>query len=186
MNGKGRRLSVVAAVLAMVTASALMGLGGASMAVAAGPCDAPVVNAVACENTKTGAPSSQWDVSGSGSAALQGFATDISVNRGETVRFKVDTTARSFRIDVYRMGYYGGAGARQVATVTTTTPRDQPACLSAPATGLIDCGNWSESASWAVPDRCRLGHLPGQARPHGRNRRRQPHCLRRAGRRQSV
>ena len=30
-------------------------------------------------------------------------------------------------------------------------PQTQPACLTVPATGLVDCGNWAESASWAVP-----------------------------------
>ena len=30
-------------------------------------------------------------------------------------------------------------------------PQNQPPCLNDPATGLIDCGNWAVSASWAVP-----------------------------------
>jgi methionine-rich copper-binding protein CopC len=119
----------------------------------AAPCDAPVVNPVACENTKPGNPASEWDVSGAGSSTIQGFATDISVNVGDTVRFKVDTPATSYRLDIYRMGYYGGNGARKVATVTPSAslPQNQPDCLSDTTTGLIDCGNWAVSASWAVP-----------------------------------
>ena len=39
---------------------------------------------------------------------LQGFATDISVNTGQTVRFKVNTAATAYRLDIYRLGYYGG------------------------------------------------------------------------------
>src|SRR5664279_5528441 len=77
----------------------------------AAPCDAPVANPVLCENTKTGNPASEWDVSGAGSASIQGFATDISVNHGTTVHFKIDTLATSYRLDIYRMGYYGGNGA---------------------------------------------------------------------------
>jgi hypothetical protein len=44
-------------------------------------------------------------------------------------------------------------GARQVATVTPSAalPQTQPNCLSNAASGLIDCGNWAVSASWAVP-----------------------------------
>jgi hypothetical protein len=127
-------------------------LGAAAPARAADPC-APVVNPIACENSKPGTPASTWDVSGAGSTSIQGFATDISVNRGETVRFKIKTPARSYRLDIYRMGYYGGAGARLAASVTpsATLPQTQPACASTSATGLIDCGNWSVSASWAVP-----------------------------------
>ena len=37
-----------------------------------------------------GRPASEWDVTGAGDASIQGFATQISVNRGETVHFKVD------------------------------------------------------------------------------------------------
>ena len=84
---------------------------------------------------------------------IQGFATDISVNRGETVSFKVDTSAADYRFDIYRLGYYGGLGARKITTVSPSAnlPQSQPACLNDTATGLIDCGNWAVSGSWAVP-----------------------------------
>ena len=51
------------------------------------------------------------------------------------------------------MGYYGGLGARKVATITPSVslPQSQPACLIDANTGLTDCGNWAVSASWAVP-----------------------------------
>jgi hypothetical protein len=108
-----RRLAIVlvaAAVLAAGTVTAAR-LGGSGEALAADPCAPPVTNPIACENTKPGTPRSTWDVTGAGSTSIQGFATDISVNRGETVRFKVNTAARSYRLDIYRMGYYGGARA---------------------------------------------------------------------------
>ena len=110
-------------------------------------------NAIAVENALPGNPPSQWDISGAGDASIQGFATDISVNRGETVRFKIDTPATNYRLDIYRLGYYGGNGARLVATVqpSAALPQNQPACLSDPTTGLVDCGNWAVSASWTVP-----------------------------------
>ncbi|MEV6302488.1 N,N-dimethylformamidase beta subunit family domain-containing protein [Actinoplanes sp. NPDC051861] len=119
-------------------------------AASADPC-APVVNPVACENTKTGTPRTTWDVTGSGSAALQGFTTEMSVNVGETVRFKVDSSAASYRLDIYRMGYYGGNGARLITTVNPVGQQNQPDCVSDPTTGLVDCGNWAVSASWPVP-----------------------------------
>ena len=118
---------------------------------AAAPCDAPIVNEIACENTKTGNPSSEWQISGSGSASIQGFATDISVNRGSNIGFKIKSNATSYTVNIYRMGYYGGNGARKVATVTPTPNRNQPACQNQSSTGLIDCGNWTPTASWAVP-----------------------------------
>ena len=123
---------------------------GSRVTTLAQTCD-PQVNPVVCENQLPGNSSSEWDVGGAGDSGLQGFATDISVNKGETVHFKVDTLASTFTIDIYRLGYYAGAGARRVATIANVTGRNQPDCLTDGATGLIDCGNWSESASWAVP-----------------------------------
>src|SRR4051812_13679234 len=64
-------------------------------------------NPIVCENQLTGTQASQWDVGGAGDSSIQGFATQISVNVGETVHFKVDTTAATFNADIYRIGYYG-------------------------------------------------------------------------------
>ena len=41
----------------------------------------------------------------------------MSVNVGGTVNFKIDTPSTNYRIDIYRLGYYGGVGARKVASV---------------------------------------------------------------------
>ncbi len=112
-------------------------------------------NAIVAENCLPGNPDSEWDVSTSdaGDPTLQGFATDISVNQGSTVNFKIKTDARAYVINIYRMGYYGGMGARKVASISPSVslPQTQPACLVVAATGLIDCGNWAVSASWQVP-----------------------------------
>ncbi|MGH9890634.1 MAG: N,N-dimethylformamidase beta subunit family domain-containing protein, partial [bacterium] len=110
-------------------------------------------NAIVAENCQPGNPSSEWEITGIGDLGVQGFATDISVNRGQTVFFKVSTPASDYRLDIYRMGYYGGLGARKVATAqpSIALPQSQPACLSDASTGLVDCGNWAVSASWGVP-----------------------------------
>jgi hypothetical protein len=108
-------------------------------------------NPIVCENANPGAPASEWDISSAGDDTIQGFATSISVNKGETVRFKVDTTATTFNVDIYRLGYYGGMGARKMASLTGVAGRNQPNCLTNGSTGLIDCGNWSETGSWTVP-----------------------------------
>ena len=92
-----------------------------------------------------------WDVSGAGDPSLQGFATDISVNTGQPVSFKVKTTASNYTIDIYRLGYYNGAGARKLTTLVRSTPQTQPACSIDGVTGLADCGNWAVSATWTRP-----------------------------------
>ena len=51
------------------------------------------------------------------------------------------------------MGYYGGDGARLIASITPniSVSQGQPACNTNTATGLVDCGNWGVSATWNVP-----------------------------------
>jgi WD40 repeat protein len=120
--------------------------------IASDPCAAPA-NPIVAENCLPGNPPSEWDISSkdAGDSSIQGFATDISVNQGDTVDFKVDTQASNWRLDIYRMGYYGGMGARKVATINGTGAQNQPDCAIDSPTGLVDCGNWNVSASWSVP-----------------------------------
>ena len=104
------------------------------------------------ENQKPGNPQSEWDIAGAGDPSIQGFATDISVNAGLTVGFKIQTDSTNYRIDIYRLGYYGGLGARKI---TTLGPFSQPqnqgvTCATESTTGLFDCGNWAPSASWST------------------------------------
>jgi hypothetical protein len=121
-------------------------------------CTAPK-NAIEAENCLPGNPVSAWYVDGAGSSNIQGFATDISVNVGQTVFLKIATNASAYRIDIYRLGYYQGNGARLVASVSPSAPlpQVQPACLTNTSTGLTDCGNWAVSASWAVPSTATSG-----------------------------
>ncbi|MET4901647.1 DUF4082 domain-containing protein [Paenarthrobacter sp. CC6] len=134
-------ITLVAALLPLTVPAAL----------ASGPCD-PVLNPVVCENSKAGSPPSEWDISGPGDDSIQGFSTEISVNPGQPIRFKIDTTAPSYTIAVYRTGWYGGLGARKVADVTPSVLRqNQPQCLTDLTTGLYDCGTWAVSATWQVP-----------------------------------
>ena len=110
-------------------------------------------NPIEAENCLPGNPPSEWYVPWAGSTNIQGFTTDISRNPGQTVFFKIMTEAASYRIDIYRLGYYQGADARKVATVlpSVSLPQIQPPCLTDSTTGLTDCGNWTISASWNVP-----------------------------------
>ena len=138
--------SLVAGVLLLLAAVGLPVAGAAT-------CDPGLQNPIVCENQLPGNPQSEWDVSGAGSATIQGFATQISVDQGDTVFFKISTVASNYRIDIYRLGYYAGLGARKVASVepTASLPQSQPACLTESSTALVDCGDWSVSASWDVP-----------------------------------
>jgi hypothetical protein len=139
--------------VAAVLVAATLGIVPLSPAQAAGDPCGPDGNEIACENSKPGTPMEEWDIWGAGDDAIQGFATDISVNVGNPISFKIDTDASNYDITIYRTGYYGGDGAREIATVepSAALPQQQPACITDPATELYDCGNWGVSATWNVP-----------------------------------
>jgi hypothetical protein len=107
-------------------------------------------NPIVTENNLTGNPPSEWDITGAGDLDIQGFATDISVNKGQIIRFKISSVA-DFSIRIYRLGYYQGNGARLIADLGSFTGQSQAVPAADPVTGLVDCGQWIESASWAVP-----------------------------------
>ena len=128
-------------------------LAGALLSIMpAAPVQAACANPVACENQLPGTPQSVWDVSDD-SATIQGFADPFSVNVGGSINFKIESPASSYTIDIYRMGYYGGDGARLITNLTPniSVPQIQPPCNTNTVTGLVDCGNWGVSASWNVP-----------------------------------
>ena len=80
------------------------------------------------------------------------FATDLSVDNGSIVQFKINVTdGASYNVKIYRLGYYQGNGARLITDLGNFTGTIQPAPLVDAAAGLVDCGNWSVSTSWAVP-----------------------------------
>jgi hypothetical protein len=120
---------------------------------------APVVpcptgaNAIVCENLQTGTDPAIWDVDGAGDPGVQGFSTDISVNVGGQIDFKIDSEAAEYTVDIYRTGWYDGKGARFIDDVIPTRPTmpRQPQCARELATELFDCGTWGVSASWHVP-----------------------------------
>src|SRR4051812_38656432 len=117
----------------------------------ANPCAAPS-NKIIAENCRPGNPRTEWDINSDGDSSIQGFATEMSVNLGENVDFKIRTDSPKYRIDIYRMGWYGGNGARLIQTIrpSVALPQAQPDCITAPQR-LVDCGSWKTSASWRVP-----------------------------------
>ena len=138
----------------MVAAAFALLVSHVSPALAAGPCGPPVTNPVACENTLPGDPPSDWQTDEGGDPTIQGYATSMGVTPGQTISFKINTPSTAYHIDILRLGYYGGDGARKWASnirPTASLPQTQPPCLTDSSTGLIDCGNWSVSASWTVP-----------------------------------
>jgi hypothetical protein len=117
--------------------------------------DPPTLNPIVLENQKQGTPESVWAiVNGQDSQKLEGFTTAISTNIGGTVQFKIDnlTGNSNYQIQIYRLGYYGGDGARLITTLQHQGTVVQPAPVTNPATGEVDAGNWNVTDSWTIPN----------------------------------
>jgi Domain of unknown function (DUF4082)/Cadherin-like domain len=139
-------------------------LTGGSVALGAiGTASGATTNSIVTENQLPGTAQDTWDLpaiaqySGFGLGKtgvthyIEGFADNISVNHGTTINFKINTDSKSYRIDIYRLGYYGGAGARLVNSTTMSAASVQPTPLTNAALGLVDAGNWTTTSSWLVP-----------------------------------
>ena len=109
-------------------------------------------NAIVTENANTGNPISEWGVPDFRDNRIAGFATKMSLNRGQTVHFKINVqSGTTYTLKIYRIGYYGGNGARLMQNLGTLGGTVQPNGITDATTGSLDCSNWSESASWAIP-----------------------------------
>ena len=95
-------------------------------------------NPVTIENRRPG--TSAWEGHEEQGSAIEGYASEVSVLPGETIHLHVSTDpGAAYEVQVYRLGWYGGAGGRLVAVDENDgVPRPQ----TADETG----------ASWPVTD----------------------------------
>ncbi|MFE9257677.1 DUF4082 domain-containing protein [Streptomyces sp. NPDC006879] len=155
MNRRRNKLRYGLYTLVAVLAAAV--LPPSVVAHAVDPCG-PTSNAVVCENSKPGTPKSEW-FAPNAYGEIKGFSTQMSVQAGDTVQFKIQSPS-PYRVSIYRLGYYGGDGARLLSTpaqAAVTYPANYPeggdpqSCTTKSSTGLVDCGNWPVTANWTVP-----------------------------------
>ncbi len=81
---------------------------------------------------------------------IEGYCSKTSVKAGENLEIFVSTNpASAFKIDIYRMGYYGGKGGRKIMStgslqgIVQTTPTDGEK-------NLRDC-KWAKSFEMTIP-----------------------------------
>lgn len=72
---------------------------------------------------------------------IRGYADATSIDHGEQVALRVSTAAPTWRVDAYRIGWYGGAGGRLI-----WSSDDQPGVVQPPAT--IDQRTGLRTAPW--------------------------------------
>ncbi len=134
------RIAGIAIILLLLVAIATLVLRADSARAPGDTAAAPRrdVRTVAEENQLPG--SADWRVTKPSLVGeIAGYAGQASVNRGDTLDLYVSTGKQGakYDVDVYRMGWYGGAGARAVRSIRNIDGEDQGRWD--PLRGLQDC-----------------------------------------------
>jgi len=96
-------------------------------------------------------PPADVDVGGLARGALAGYVASQSLAPGALQRVYINAYgARLVRVQVFRMGWYGGLGGREVLVSRWLFAGHQPACHHVDATGLTEC-HWYPTISFIVP-----------------------------------
>jgi hypothetical protein len=105
------------------------------------------LNPIQAENANRGTPWGSWLPPAVPPTNVEGYTSEASVLPGETVHFHVSTEDREqYRVEVYRLGWYGGDGARLLACL--------PSCGGSEAGQRYPPPSFAGgSANWPVTDR---------------------------------
>jgi len=113
-------------------------------------------NPIIAENQNPGSTAWRIDYSIAGLAddslqQIKGYASAVSINKGQSINFYVTVNpVQTYTIDVYRMGWYNGAGARLMQHIGPLNGAKQADCPMDTQTGMIEC-NWSIGYTLNVP-----------------------------------
>ena len=107
-------------------------------------------NAILIENAKPG--TNDWHtVNATSNHQIEGYSSSTSVNRGGSISLYVNTADGSYTIDVFRMGWYSGLGARRMMAPVQVNAVQQPACpVVDSSANLLEC-NWTSPYTLQVP-----------------------------------
>ncbi len=90
-------------------------------------------------------------IGGEARGAIAGYVSEQSILPGEVERVYVDAPrARRVRIEVFRMGWYGGRGGRLVLRSRRLPAQKQPRCAHDYRTGLTQC-DWHVTLAFPLP-----------------------------------
>jgi hypothetical protein len=113
---------------------------------------APGPNPIILENQQPGTSDWIWLNPGDdGTGQIKGYGSTTSVKQNENITFHISVNpAQTYTIDVYRMGWYGGLGARHRLRIGPLVGVQQPPCEPDPNTGMIAC-NWAPAHTLTIP-----------------------------------
>ena len=104
---------------------------------------------VVAENRKPG--TSKWRIPDSAPTSIEGYADAVSAQVGDEVTVFVSTSAASFHVEAYRIGYYQGLGGRFVWRSRQQRGHDQPPPTRTSGTNMIET-HWSPSLRIHIAD----------------------------------
>jgi len=81
---------------------------------------------------------------------IEGYASAVSVNRGEDIKLYVNTKEPTYSIEVLRIGWYGGRGMKRIMPAVARRGLAQAAPIVDSASGLIEC-DWQDPYTLHVP-----------------------------------
>jgi len=148
-----RRVVTLGIFGASLTLGVVLVPSGSALGLARKPKPARLLNPVQRENAHKGTRA--WSlVPTATQGEILGYASEVSLRPGQVVHFHVSTTPSArYRIIIYRLGWYKGAGARQLACIPTCRSsrrgRARPVPSPDPVTGMVRAG-------WPVTDRYRF------------------------------
>lgn len=104
-----------------------------------------------------------WFVGDNGTdSTIAGYTDNCSYAPGDTVNFKVNSSGATFRVEIYRLGFYGYelfAGRNVLgnqAGYITGTPTTQSAPSVDSTLGSTSC-SWTTNATWTIPSDAQSG-----------------------------
>lgn len=107
-----------------------------------GPPETDGDDSVAEENEQDG--DTGWEPSNMQPGDIEAYTMQDSIEPGDTLECCV-SAGGSYRIEIYRVGWYGGDGGRQITSVEGSSPQDQPQASPAGQYDMVEC-------DWDVTD----------------------------------
>ncbi len=142
------RLAAIALLLALAAATALGATSGTHEMIAA-----PAANPVQAENALPG--TTAWSGPPAPPNSIDAYASEVSVRPGQAIHLHVATDpAASYRVEIYRLGWYSGTGGRLIACSPSCSGSTQGTVQPNPGP---DSGNGLLELEWPVTDTIRVG-----------------------------
>jgi hypothetical protein len=92
-----------------------------------------------------------WKITGQPATGfIEGFANHTYAADADVVKLYVSATSPGFRVEAYRMGYYGGLGGRLVWSSPPRPGGTQPACPLTAGINMVSCANWKASIAFRL------------------------------------